>query len=222
MKNKLHLAVTLLFSILIQFNAHAQKPLNEGKIVFAITYPDMEMDAQMLAMMPTESVVFIKGAMSRTELTMGMGISSSSIMNSKTGEVIALTDMMGSKSAMKMTADDVKKSKKTDDKPVITLTSETKNIVGYTCKKAVVKSGETTSLEVYYTDQISSTTAATLEWKEIKGFPMEYFLDQNGLRMKFTAKSVSPEKVSDDMFTIPKEYKLVSQEEMMKKMSGAE
>lgn len=218
----MQLMITVVFLALIQLNVQAQKPLTEGKVVFAISYPDMEMDAQMMAMMPTESSVFFKGAMSRTELNMGMGISSSSIMNSKTGEIIALTDMMGSKSAMKMTADDIKKSKETPDKPVITLTTETKTIVGYNCKKAIVKSGETSSLEVFYTDKISSSTAAALDWKEIKGFPMEYYLDQNGLKMKFTAKSVSPEKVSDDLFLIPKDYKLVTQEEMMKKMTGAE
>ncbi len=62
----------------------------------------------MKAMMPTESVVYIKGALSRTETAMGMGISSATIMNAKTNEVIALMDMMGTKTATVMQDDQMK------------------------------------------------------------------------------------------------------------------
>jgi hypothetical protein len=221
MKRKYSLFFAILFITLNNFNATAQKSINEGKVVYAISYPDMDLDPQMQAMMPTESVVFFKGVYSRTDLSLGMGFSSSSIMNAKSGEVIALTDVMGSKSAMKMSAADLKKAKSENKTaaPAIELTSEVKKIAGYNCKKAIVKSGES-ALEVFYTDEISAVTASTIDWKEIKGFPMEYFLDQNGLKMKFTAKSVTAEKVGDDLFVIPKDYKLVTQEEMMKKLSG--
>src|SRR6187399_2450156 len=77
----------------------AQEKLSEGKVIYEITYPDMEMDPQMAAMMPTESVVYFKGPLSRTETSMGMGISSATIVNSKTNEMTALTDMMGTKTA---------------------------------------------------------------------------------------------------------------------------
>jgi len=223
MKKRIYLFIAFVVLIGFQNEIYAQKGLSEGKVIYTITYPDMEMDPQMVAMMPTESVVFFKGAMSRTDLSMGMGISSSSIMNSKTGEIVALTDMMGSKSAMKMTTDELKKSKnqnKTPD-PVITITNETKEIAGYKCKKAIVKNADNTQ-EIYYTDEINSISAATLDWKEIKGFPMEYSIDQNGLKMKFAAKSVTPEKVADTIFVIPADYKMVTQEEMMKKMTGGE
>jgi hypothetical protein len=59
-----------------------------------------------------------------------------------------------------------------------------------------------------------------VDWNEIKGFPLEYSLDQNGLRMKFLATSIVPQKVADDMFKIPSEYTLMSQEDMLKKLDG--
>jgi GLPGLI family protein len=196
----------------------AQKPFTEGKIVYTISYPDMEMDNQMAAMMPTEQVVFVKGMMTRTDFSMGMGINSSSIMNGKTGDMIALTDMMGTKSAVKLSADEIKKAseKSKSGTPKVTLTSETKVIAGYTCKKAVVTNGSGGTLDIYYTDKINSKLAGMSDYKEIKGFPMEYAVEQSGIKMKFSAKSVTPEKVSDDKFSIPSDYKVMTQEEMRK------
>lgn len=196
----------------------AQKPFTEGKIVYSITYPDMEMDNQMAAMMPTEQVVYVKGMMTRTDFSMGMGINSSSIMNGKTGDMIALTDMMGTKSAVRLSADEIKKAseKSKSGTPKVTLTSETKVIAGFTCKKAVVTTDNGGKLDIYFTDNINSKLAGMSDYKEIKGFPMEYSVEQSGIKMKFSAKSVTPEKVSDDKFSIPADYKVMTQEEMRK------
>ena len=196
----------------------AQKPFSEGKIVYAITYPDMEMDNQMAAMMPTEQVVYVKGMMTRTDFSMGMGINSSSIMNGKTGDMIALTDMMGTKSAVKLSADEIKKAtdKSKSGSPKVTLTSATKVIAGYSCKKAVVTLEKGGNLDIYYTDKINSKLAGMTDYKEINGFPMEYAVEQSGIKMKFSAKSVTPEKVADNKFSIPSDYKVMTQEEMRK------
>jgi len=191
----------------------AQKPFTEGKIVYSITYPDMEMDNQMAGMMPTEQVVFVKGMNTRTDFSMGMGINSSTIMNGKTGDMIALTDMMGTKSAVKISAAEIKKAsdKSKSGTPKVTLSSETKVIAGYTCKKAVVSGENGGTLDIYYTDKITSKLAGVSEYKEIKGFPMEYAVEQSGIKMKFSAKSITPQKVA-----IPADYKVMTQEEMRK------
>ena len=222
MKKIIQLALIAVVISITTIPTFAQKSFTEGKILYAITYPDMELNSEMEAMMPKESTVFIKGIMSRTELNMGMGINTASIMNSKTGEIIGLTDMMGSKSAMKMTPDDMQKARETNKtpEPKIKLTDETKEIAGFECKRALVKSTDDTYLDIYYTDKINVKTPSMVDWKDIKGFPLEYSLNQNGLKMKFTAKSVVSEKVSDDMFEIPTDYKLLTQDEMMKMMEG--
>jgi len=225
MKMKMKIAVVLLLTaalspILVQ----GQKALTEGKVVYTITYPEMDMDEKTMAMMPTESVVFFKGVMSRTDLDVGMGITSSTILNAKTGALISLTDMMGTKSAVKSTTDEIIKSNANPKKPqpVVKLSDETKVVMGYTCKKALVNTSDKNEYVSYYTDKISSAAAATMEWKEIKGFPLEYYMNLNWLKMKFTATKISEELVPETAFTIPADYKLVTKEEMSKMMIGGE
>ena len=197
-----------------------QRKIAEAKIIYEISYPEMMLDSQMLSNMPQESVVFIKGNLSRTDLDLGMGISSSTIFNSNTGEVIALTDLMGTKTAMKISREDQGRSKRQNKRSEmkVEVTDYTKEIAGYTCKRAVVNDFDETSLEIYFTEQISARTSATIDWEEINGFPMQYYLIENGLRMLFKAKEVIPEQIADSVFEIPAGYKLITQEEMMKMM----
>jgi GLPGLI family protein len=217
-------AVIIALVMSASYDAIAQKPFSEGKIVYEISYPDMEMDNSMAAMMPTEQLVYVKGHMSRSDFSMGMGMSSSSITNAKTGEVIALTDMMGSKSAVRISGDDIKKAGETskNGKPKVTLTNETREIAGFNCKKAVLTMESGTTLDIYYTDKITAKLSGSTDFKEINGFPLEYAIEQSGIKMKFTAKSVSAEKVADNLFAIPSDYKVMTQEEMRKQFGGGQ
>jgi GLPGLI family protein len=201
-------------------STQAQKTISEGKVVYQITYPDMEMDRDMAAMMPTESVIRFKGPMSRVDMSMGMGISSATIMNNKSGEVVSMTDMMGNKTAIRVSAEENRKLSK-ESEPSVEFTADKKDIAGYPCKKALLKNdkgGE--PMEIYYTDKIAARYSNTNEWSKINGFPLEYTMRQNGITMKMTATEVSPEKINDELFKIPDDYKMMTMEEMMKMMGG--
>lgn len=213
MKTKIFLT---LFSLLIfACSVIAQELIKEGKITYEISYPDMEMDQQMAAMMPVESIVYIKSHLSRSETAMGMGISSVTIMNSKTNEVIALMDMMGTKTATKMKDESGGKDK---DAMKFSLVDETKVIAGIECKKAIMKNTDGTEFEMFYTDKIDSRSQFSKQWKEFKGFPMEYVITSAGFNMKMTAKTIETEKIDDSMFAIPPDYTVMTQEEFSKMM----
>jgi GLPGLI family protein len=214
------LSVLIVIVSLLTFNLSvAQKAFTEGRIVYEISFPADDLDPQMKAMMPTESVVYVKGAMSRTELSMAMGMSSASIMNSKTGEVTALTDFMGNKTYMNVSAD---KNSKSSDKPAIENLSETKKIAGYDCKKAKIKLKDGSEMMVFYTDKISTRLSGVPGGKDLGGFPMQYSVNQMGMKMTFTAKSVTAEKVSDDLFKVPAGYKFVTPEDLQKMYGGGQ
>ncbi|MGI8892166.1 MAG: hypothetical protein ACR2GN_01765, partial [Bacteroidia bacterium] len=67
--------LSLLLCLLASFAGFAQKTFKEGKIVYAITYPDMDLDPQQAAMMPSVMTLYIKGENTRMEMKMGMGMS---------------------------------------------------------------------------------------------------------------------------------------------------
>src|SRR5258705_10944243 len=106
-KSLLLLSVTMAANILY---VNAQK-IDEGKVVFEISYPDADIPDEQMTMMPTESVVYFKDDHSRVETKMGMGMNMVMLIDNKTKTVTSLMDMMGNKMALKMNEDDLKKQK---------------------------------------------------------------------------------------------------------------
>ena len=114
------------------------------------------------------------------------------------------------------------KKKKSENKNSFELLDETKEIAGYSCRKALMKNTDGSVFEFFYTDKIISQSQFGNQWKDFKGFPMEYQVPAEGFNLKLTARQVSEEKVSDDMFKVPPGYKLITQEEFSKMMGEGE
>jgi GLPGLI family protein len=210
------------------FMAHAQKKLTQGKALFDITYPESELDQQTLAMMPTESTIYFKGHMSRSEVKMPMG-TTVSITDGSSGETTTLMDMMGNKIAMKVTKDDLEKQRKKTgkEKPEIKITDETKMIAGYSCKKAEVKlkgkDGNETHFDAWFTKDISapnSMRSGGMTFEGIDGFMMEFQTKMNSLTMKMTCRSVEDAVVPDSSFVVPSGYTMTTMEDMKKNFGG--
>jgi hypothetical protein len=197
-----------------------------GTIVYNITYPDSKLDAQTMAMMPKTLKIRIKGNMSRTEMSLGMG-TTVIIFDSEARSGVTLMDMMGQKFAMKMTTEDLEKEMKETPEATVVNTSETKEIAGYTCKKAIVKMKEKgseteTELVVYYTEDLASAKMNELNplYKDIPGTMLEYAVNEKGMNMLLTAISVEKEKISDTEFETPEGYKEVTQSELKSMFGG--
>ena len=186
---------------------------------------------QMESVLPKDMDIYFKNTMSRVEMSSSMG-SSVVIADNLKNEIIVLMDMMGQKIAIKQTQDDISKKeaelKKSGKLPEFTIieTKETKLIAGYKCKKAIVQytmDGKKEEMICYYTDQLPQINSGTdnMALKNIKGFLMEYNISQNGMQMRIVAKSVKVQTVADKMFTIPSDYKLMSQDEISDIMNGS-
>jgi GLPGLI family protein len=101
------------------------------------------------------------------------------------------------------------------------MTNETKEIAGFKCRKAIASQKDGGDIIIYCTnDIIAKNQGFADQYKGIEGFPMEYQMTQNGMNMKFVAKSVSKEKVDASKFTIPKDYKITTKEEIAKMFGG--
>jgi GLPGLI family protein len=197
----------------------------EGKIVYEINFPGMELDAASAAMLPKEMTMYIKNGKVRNEMSMGMGMTTSTISDSKTKSAITLMDIMGSKYAIKTTEAELKKDQPKED-PTVKITEETKKIAGYDCKKAIVTMGdkEKSTINIYFTPEIGSKDMnwSKPEFKGIDGFPMEFEMKQNGMNMHMIAKSVSTETITESKFVVPADYKETTQEELQKMFGGGQ
>lgn len=208
----------LIFLFLVSGFAFAQ-PF-EGKVVYGISYnnlpPEME---QMKSMLPSESVLYLKGDMSRTEQSMGMAGSQVIISDGKNKTGTVLIDGMGGKFFVKMSKAEIEKSEKENPEPEFTYTKETKKIAGYNCRRAESKfEGMEETLAIYYTEEIPADKST--QFKGLKGFPLEYETASEGFRMTISAKSVSREALSDALFKVPDGYKETTMEELGRMMGG--
>ncbi len=98
-------------------------------------------------------------------------------------------------------------------------TTETKKIAGYICKRVIACFVNDTNsvFDVYYTNELGLDSINNIgPYKSIRGMLMEYRLKKMGLEMCFTAKSVKKETVGDEIFEIPKHYKIITHTEMEK------
>jgi GLPGLI family protein len=217
MKNSVRRILITVFLIFICLTLKAQ--IQEGKVSYSITFPGAKLSQDEQAMMPTESTVWFKNEVSRMEMKMGMGMNMVTISD-KEG-VLLLMDMMGNKMAIRKTPADLKKQKKSEtDGQSFTATGETKEIAGYTCKKAVLKNEDKGDMTIWFTEAILANNQWNESMNGVTGFPMEFNMKSDRVDMHMVASKVSAEKVDGSMFKVPSDYKMMTEDEMKSMFGG--
>ncbi|MDD2386124.1 MAG: hypothetical protein PHP52_05015 [Bacteroidales bacterium] len=214
----------VLMAVVISVSGYSQKKAKpfKGVITYDITYEGDEIDAATQAQLPTGIVVSILGDKVRNEQISAF-YSMAQISDMGNGSAIVLIDAMGMKIAVNQSKEEIDKNKaeaEVED-PVIKFLDETKEIAGYTCKKAEVLSGENT-VEVYYTDAISVPKGMNDNsgFKGIEGVLMEYSIVQEGMIMIMTVREVKKGKVNNGMFLIPDDYEIKTADELGGMLGG--
>jgi len=208
----------ILFSILFlsQFSLYAQGNF-EGKIVYQISYKDLPAEMKNYeAMLPKEMTIQLKGNRSRVEQNQMMGRNVVvSDMDNKNG--FMEMEMGGQKLRMNISTEEFDQQQSKIEN--IEYLTETKNISGYPCKKAIIKDDSgNLAMTIFYTEKIKNQ--AQKEFIGLKGFPLEYSMSQNGINMLMTANVVSEESVSDAVFEKSEGFQDISQADLQKMMGG--
>lgn len=219
-KNSFLLAAA--FSILICGNVFAQKKFTEGTIQYTMDITSGDADGMVAAMMPKEMTVKIKGTKSRSEMELGMMGTTVTITDQKTNTGTVLMDMMGNRYALNISAEDMKSQTESMPQFDIEESTEVKQIAGYKCNKAIMTNKSTKEkLTIYYTKDLPYySNNLNAQFAQIKGMPMEFTANMQGIEMVIRVKSITAEKIADDLFSIPAGYKVTTQEEMMRDMMG--
>lgn len=212
----------LLFSIFALFSFQTFAKEFKGVITYKITVEGSGVTDEMKNMMPKTMTMTIMGNKARSEMIMSMG-KTVSITDGDTKETITLMDMMGQKIAIKTNYDEIKAELAKSPNVKVEVTSETKDILGYTCKKAVVTNPDDgTEIIVYYTEELGSSAINfdNPQFKDINGVMLEFEIPNEQFTMKFSAVSVEKKSVSEDEFTIPDGYQIKTKEEMQGMFGG--
>ncbi|MCX6282860.1 MAG: hypothetical protein NTW31_01275, partial [Bacteroidetes bacterium] len=196
----------------------------EGVISYSISFPNSTLPADQLAMFPKESIVSVKGNNSRNESTSAMG-NMIEITNYDKKFTVTLLDMMGKKLAIKKTLEEITNDLGKQPKPSIQVTSETRDIAGYKCKKAIItleKDGKKSSFDVWYTSELGGKESnfGNPLYQDIDGMLMEFSFQERTLTMKYSVAKVEKKALSDSIFEIPADFKLTTQEELKSMFGG--
>lgn len=210
MKNKKYF-LTAFLSFILAFASQGQD--FEGKINFNISYENLteEMKAYE-SMLPKEMNFVVKNDKSKMTQPNAMG-ETIVIIDQSTKKTTVLVDMMGKKIAL---VKQMPENTGNDDQE-ISYMEGTKEIAGYTTKKAIISDSLGNKSTIWYTEEIPSLDL-NIGMAKLKGFPLEYEIDQNGLNSRITAVKVSKEEIADAEFEIPAGYKEMNQEEFQQMM----
>lgn len=226
MKRTINTILVLVVCLLVySVQAKAGEKEFTGVIVYNISYGETDIDPQMAAMMPKTMKMKISGLRSRTEINMAMG-STIVVFDGNTKMGFTLMDIMGQKYAMEMTADELEEDIEKEQEMDVEVTDETKNIAGYVCKKAIVKSKESGAedleMEVYFTEELGSGMLNYNNpiFKDVQGVMLEYSMKENDMKMTFSAVSVTKEKIKEEEFEIPEGYNIMSMSDFENMFGG--
>ena len=205
------LTICLFLSLLVGFRACAQKIFSEGVINYDVFVNGSEKPDGLYS-------VTVKNNMSRRELLMNNGFNNILISNQKTGSTITLNVDAENKYALTMTASQVAEQNKRFEKAVFSFTNQKKTIAGYASSAASVRYLNGEEANFYFTaDLLPPHESFNILFPGLQGVPLEYEVKSNKDKsIRFVATAFETKIVDVKVFDIPKDYKIVSKEELEK------
>lgn len=213
--------LTLFLALSVNYSLKAQ--LTEGHFTYTIEASSENPDMQMVTGMMQGSTLDIhfKDKITRSEMKMGSMMSIVTVSDENSGEILLLMSGMVGKNAILMTTEEIEALSEGKPEMNVELLDDTKTIEGYLCKKAVLSDENGGESIFWYTEEIEiSKVGQTYLNKEVPGFPMQYDLNNNGLKMTMTVSKFEKklDKNTKSLFdmNIPEGYKTLTLEELEK------
>ena len=203
------------FALLLFLPALAQKRITEGTIYYDIvinTGSEKVKNAEFFD--GATSVVYIKGQRTRTEMVSALGTQSTIIDAGKSATI--LKEYGDQKYMINLTPAEWQDANKRNNGIRFSFdNSETKSILGYTCKKAVGQYPDGTTFTAWYTpDLLPENQEFDPITKTLPGLAMEYETSMGDLKVKYTVSRISLAPVPASKFDLPKSgYRLLSYQE---------
>lgn len=215
MKKIALLACLFVSTSLVSF-AQMKKGIVTYDMNFSSDNPEMAMISSMMA--GSKMTMYFTAGKSRADVSMGMMGTMSTISDQKSKKSVSMVDMMGTKYATETVLEET--PAKPEDQTV-EITTETKEILGYVCTKALISSPESGVMTVWFTKDIQAFTNGQNYYNSsIPGFPLSMNISTNGITIDMIANKVE-KKVNKKMFStaIPEGYEIKTAEEL-KEMGG--
>jgi len=201
---KIILLITL--NLLIGLSYAQTRVVAECTVSYSISVDNATgLDKEAVELLKSSSkTVYIKGNDSRVDL-MSSSFLQTMIFDKTTGNAVILREFGANKFMTKLESKAWIAQNSKYSGMTISNENETKNILGYDCKKAVLKLQNGTSFSVYYATAITpSVKEFEFQFKDIPGFVLEYEAQEGGAqKITYKATKINLNPVQASKFDIP-------------------
>lgn len=204
------------FGLLLVITTHLfaqQRVIAECTVTYAISVDSTFKDNALAGNLKSATkTVFIKGNNCRTDLV-STAFTQSIFFDKTKGTATILRELGSNKFITKLDSAQWLLQKHEFDSMTITITKDTKKIVGYDCKKALLQLKNGKVYELYFTPSLlPSVREFEYEFKDIPGFVLAYqVLSADGKKINYTATKFNINPVQASKFDIPSSgYRLLN------------
>ena len=218
MNKALHILIIIIISTVFLGCGGNSSDKSEGIILYKVAYPKMDKHNIMFDFMPSKIVMKFKDDKYTTDLSAGMGMFKTNFIVDKESDTFSqLVKLINKKYVLTLQGDAISKSLELAPKLNIELTKDTKKILGYNCKKAIitVDDNEKEVFTIFYTNEIAIESPNWCnQFKEIDGVMLEYQYEKYDITMRLKAQSIKFTKIDDSEFEIDEAYESITEEKM--------
>lgn len=197
--------------------------LTQGEIEFNVTYPEMDEGNVLVDFMPDVMDMKFKDDKVITELSAGMGMFKTTfIADCKTHTMNQMVKLVNKKYSSNYDLNNIGKLNAGYDDFYIINSGGMKEIAGYHCKEALVvfNTVDHSSFYIYYTDDIKIADPNWIfPFNEIKGVPLQYRIERNGIVMELIANTVTEVDIPEEAFISSNEFTEITHEKMEKELN---
>ncbi len=217
----------IFFFAAIALSLSSTAQISQGRASYDLVFSsdDPQTAAYVSQMAGSTLEIYFSGEKTRSEMYMGEFMTTINIMEKGQDTSLTLLDGMMGKIAMKTTENELEDEQKLAlSERRVDLVEGTKEIMGYTCKKAIVTTTDGNESVIWYTPEILPIhREGQFLIDEIPGLPLEmtaYWGNMNitCVAFEFSKKLKKPEQLFDT--TIPDGFTLRTSEEMKQMRRG--
>lgn len=205
-------ALILLLSLAVTGCSSEPRREREGKVVYAIEYPDHKDNFFLYSILPKEMELHFKDGKMES-LIHKANLKNVLLVDCNQKSVGAYFSYGDDACHVQLTDSDVKHMLADQKKYKIRFTGEKDTLAGFNVKKAIATAIENPSdkITLWYTAEIDVPNSNWYNpYKEVPGFLLAYSIDRYGIRMVFKAKRFEEIEVSDERLKLNKTGKTIA------------
>jgi len=194
----------LLFTIYTAVAA-AQKLYNEGTVIYNIVVSTGNTETKAADLLDGAVMrMYIKGMQTRTDLKSILG-TTTTYQDARTGAAVVLNEYGEQKIMIRMSKEEFDDRNKKYNELKYELRNDTKTILGFACKLAVVTLSDGTTFRVYYApDLVFQNKNYGQQFQSLPGFPLEYESELGKMKVTYIAGKITFDPITAALFDIPK------------------